>query len=141
MRTKAPALIAATLLVAGCTAVGSRYCLEPCCDEKAADGKFSDGAATIDIAASPADELVVLEANNDAPARRGEAPRPTQGSLRARNQKGEELGELPLRHTDVQGEVTGFLSATKVTQTFENHSKEPIEAVYVFPLPETAAVN
>ena len=48
---------------------------------------------------------------------------------------------LPLRHTDVKAVVTGYISAVDVTQQFENPYDEKIEAVYLFPLPEKAAVN
>jgi Ca-activated chloride channel family protein len=48
---------------------------------------------------------------------------------------------LPLRHTDVHAVVTGYISAVEVTQQFENPYDEKIEAVYLFPLPEKAAVN
>ena len=49
--------------------------------------------------------------------------------------------ECPLKHTDVQAEVTGFIAHVKVTQTFRNPTQEKIEAVYVFPLPHEAAVD
>jgi Ca-activated chloride channel family protein len=48
---------------------------------------------------------------------------------------------MPLRHTDVKAEVSGFIARVRVTQTFENPSDQPIEAVYVFPLPHSAAVD
>jgi Ca-activated chloride channel family protein len=48
---------------------------------------------------------------------------------------------LPLKHTDVHAVVTGYISAVDVTQQFENPYDEKIEAVYMFPLPEKAAVN
>ncbi|MFL6209862.1 MAG: VIT and vWA domain-containing protein [Pyrinomonadaceae bacterium] len=47
----------------------------------------------------------------------------------------------PLKHTDVQAEVTGFLARVRVTQEFENPFKDKIEAVYTFPLPQAAAVD
>ena len=48
---------------------------------------------------------------------------------------------LPLRHTDVRAAITGYISTVDVTQQFENPYDEKIEAVYLFPLPEKAAVN
>ncbi len=70
----------------------------------------------------------------------------TQGSLQiavdpARPPAEGDLRELPLLHTDVRAEVTGFISRVTVTQTFHNPSPSPIEAVYVFPLPSNAAVG
>jgi Ca-activated chloride channel family protein len=41
----------------------------------------------------------------------------------------------------VQAEISGFLSRVKVTQEFENNFTEKIEAVYVFPLPQNAAID
>ncbi|PIU17867.1 MAG: hypothetical protein COT18_11805, partial [Elusimicrobia bacterium CG08_land_8_20_14_0_20_59_10] len=48
---------------------------------------------------------------------------------------------LPLKHTDVKAQISGFVAEVSVTQVFGNTSDGPIEAVYVFPLPENAAVN
>ncbi|HLF12030.1 MAG TPA: VIT and VWA domain-containing protein [Gammaproteobacteria bacterium] len=48
---------------------------------------------------------------------------------------------LPLKHTDVHAVVTGYVGTVDVTQQFENPYDEKIEAVYLFPLPEKAAVS
>ncbi len=48
---------------------------------------------------------------------------------------------LPLKHTEVKAEISGFTAEVSVTQVFANSADAPIEAVYVFPLPENAAVN
>ena len=48
---------------------------------------------------------------------------------------------LPLKHTDVRAVVTGYVGTVDVTQQFENPYDEKIEAVYLFPLPEKAAVS
>ena len=65
----------------------------------------------------------------------------TQGGLEAVSAGGKALGACPLKHTNVQAEISGFLSRVKVTQEFENNFSEKIEAVYVFPLPQSAAVD
>ena len=65
----------------------------------------------------------------------------TQGGLEAVNIEGKSLGACPLKNTDVKAEISGFLSRVKVTQEFENNFSEKIEAVYVFPLPNNAAVD
>ncbi|GAB4295417.1 MAG: hypothetical protein Kow0090_10340 [Myxococcota bacterium] len=49
--------------------------------------------------------------------------------------------ELPLKHTSVSAEIAGFVSSVTVTQHFQNPHDEPIEAVYVFPLPQNGAVD
>ncbi|HBB30654.1 MAG TPA: trypsin [Cyanobacteria bacterium UBA8803] len=48
---------------------------------------------------------------------------------------------FPLKHTEVQAKITGNMSRVEVTQTFENAFTTPLEAVYVFPLPDEAAVD
>ncbi len=48
---------------------------------------------------------------------------------------------LPLEHTRVKANLTGFVAEVEVTQTYTNPHAAPIEAVYVFPLPENSAVN
>src|SRR5919202_2715544 len=55
--------------------------------------------------------------------------------------RGEQQLVLPLKHTEVQAKIAGNVSRVEVTQTFENHFTEPLEAVYVFPLPDEAAVD
>ena len=54
---------------------------------------------------------------------------------------GKQVGECPLKHTSVKAEVSGFLSRVTVTQDFENPFPHKIEAVYTFPLPQSAAVD
>lgn len=70
-----------------------------------------------------------------------QAQKVTQGELDALGAGGKSLGLCPLKHTDVKAEISGFLSRVKVTQEFENNYSEKIEAVYVFPLPNNAAVD
>src|SRR2546430_10381649 len=65
----------------------------------------------------------------------------TQGTLQAVDSSGNAKAVCPLKHTDVKVEISGFLSRVNVTQEFENPFKEKIEAVYVFPLPQNAAVD
>jgi len=48
---------------------------------------------------------------------------------------------IPLKHTDVQASISGYIATVKVLQQFHNPYDHKIEAVYVFPLPENAAVN
>ncbi|HMF54836.1 MAG TPA: VIT domain-containing protein, partial [Pyrinomonadaceae bacterium] len=65
----------------------------------------------------------------------------TEGALQAVDPQGHPRGACPLKHTDVKAEISGFLSRVTVTQEFENSFNEKIEAVYVFPLPQSAAVD
>ncbi|MGB3513629.1 MAG: VIT domain-containing protein, partial [Microcoleaceae cyanobacterium] len=48
---------------------------------------------------------------------------------------------FPLKHTEVKAKIAGNLSRVEVTQQFENPFTEPLEATYVFPLPDEAAVD
>jgi Ca-activated chloride channel family protein len=52
-----------------------------------------------------------------------------------------ERGHLPLVAMAVACDVTGLFVTTRVRQTFVNVLDEPIEATYVFPLPDRAAVS
>ena len=47
---------------------------------------------------------------------------------------------VPLIHTDVALDVRGLVASATVTQQYANSSTEPIEAIYIFPLPHDAAV-
>ncbi|HXV76491.1 MAG TPA: VIT domain-containing protein, partial [Candidatus Polarisedimenticolaceae bacterium] len=47
---------------------------------------------------------------------------------------------LPLADVDVELTVTGVMAHGKLTQRFDNPTGEVIEAVYVFPMPDRAAV-
>ncbi len=51
------------------------------------------------------------------------------------------LVPLPLAQTDVRLDVTGILVHATVTQLFANPTGKVIEAIYVFPLPDRAAVH
>jgi len=53
----------------------------------------------------------------------------------------ERLIPLPLVETRVRGSVSGFVARVKVTQVYVNPYDAVIEATYVFPLPERAAVT
>lgn len=50
-------------------------------------------------------------------------------------------GRLPLAALDVEARVTGLDVATEIRQTFVNHTGAAIEATYIFPLPDRAAVH
>ena len=47
----------------------------------------------------------------------------------------------PTLETRVRIEVTGMVARTRVEQRFENPTEYWVEAIYVFPLPEDAAVD
>ena len=47
----------------------------------------------------------------------------------------------PLESMDVRGRIDGLLSRVTVRQVFVNAFDEPLEATYIFPLPDRAAVT
>jgi len=51
------------------------------------------------------------------------------------------LPPVPLKHTAVRTNIIGPLCDVEVTQQFHNTHTRPVEALYVFPLPEDAAVT
>lgn len=67
-------------------------------------------------------------------------PRVGEGCLLYRSPLSGRYETVPLQHTDVALDVRGLAVAATVTQQYVNNTNEPIEAVYVFPLPHDAAV-
>lgn len=63
-----------------------------------------------------------------------------EGSLLYRSPISGRFESIPLVHTDVTLDVRGLAAAATVTQQYVNSGTEPIEAVYVFPLPHDSAV-
>ncbi|MEJ2704948.1 MAG: VIT domain-containing protein, partial [Sedimentisphaerales bacterium] len=89
-----------------------------------------------------ADEIwVIAKPETQAvPAPAGEES-PGCGAMLAKLSKEDKKIPLPLKHTDVKGQISGYIATVDVTQEFHNPYDEKIEAVYVFPLPQNAAVN
>jgi Ca-activated chloride channel homolog len=52
-----------------------------------------------------------------------------------------ERGNLPLDRIDVRAQITGLTSRIELTQDFVNAFDVPLEATYVFPLPDRGAVT
>jgi Ca-activated chloride channel homolog len=67
--------------------------------------------------------------------------RPRSGCLMAKLPDVEKEVPVPLKHTSVTGNIDGYIASVDVTQQFQNPYSSKIEAIYVFPLPENAAVN
>lgn len=63
----------------------------------------------------------------------------TSGALRVA--QGDAVYELPLMHTTVDAWISGLVAEVDVTQTYSNPFDTPIEATYLFPLPDQAAVH
>ncbi|HEV7516853.1 MAG TPA: VIT domain-containing protein, partial [Thermoanaerobaculia bacterium] len=72
----------------------------------------------------------------------GPAPAQTEGGLLLGTaEPGSLRRPAPVLASDVHVEVAGVLARTRLTQIFRNPSDQPLEAVYVFPLPLGAAVD
>jgi Ca-activated chloride channel family protein len=104
----------------------------------------------MEVSLVPGQELLVIERTR--PANRDDRytrPRnddyPGSGTLMTRWQPAADQPErevpVPLEHTDVHASISGPISSVNVTQQFHNPYSSKIEAVYVFPLPDDAAVN
>lgn len=63
-------------------------------------------------------------------------PLVTQGTLRTSTGR-----VLPLEHTAVRARIRGPVAEVELHQVFRNDTGEPIEAVYLFPLPHEASVH
>lgn len=74
------------------------------------------------------------------PTATGLNPHKPLGGLYVESSSGEKL-VFPLKHTEVLAKIAGNLSRVEVTQSFENPFTKPLEAIYVFPLPDVAAVD
>ena len=94
----------------------------------------------------PDEELWIIVARRPVEVEQSptEPEHPGSGALVAtRPSAGDDKQEipLPLKHTEVHAAITGYVGTVDVTQQFENPFDEKIEAVYMFPLPEKAAVS
>jgi Ca-activated chloride channel family protein len=67
--------------------------------------------------------------------------KPGCGELIIQDHNGQQNIPVPLDHTDVTAQIQGYVASVHVTQRYRNPFSEKIEAVYVFPLPQDAAVN
>lgn len=83
---------------------------------------------------------VVLVSGPEAAAAEGPTPNEMQsGSLLFRMANG--YTSATLLNTDVEMDISGLVARVKVRQKFRNTSPDWVEGVYVFPLPDKAAVD
>lgn len=70
-------------------------------------------------------------------------PLPGEGRLLATHTENGKQTLIPvsLKHTDVSASIIGYVASVDVKQQYQNPFDQKIEAVYVFPLPQNAAVN
>ena len=86
-----------------------------------------------------AEELLFIE--RAGTTRQGADTAPRSGALLATLQNADKQIPVPLQHTDVKARIDAYIATVSVTQQFHNPYDSKIEAVYVFPLPQNAAVN
>lgn len=147
MKTLRLTLSTLALAAVGLAAALWSGCRAPACISPAA-GNLSAGKAPgclFDVDDSrrglgvnrPADEVWIVERPQARPDKPGVFPRP---DLLATGKAGE-LVPIPLQHSSYEARVAGILAETHVRQTYANPFAAKIEATYVFPLPEDAAVT
>jgi len=66
---------------------------------------------------------------------------PEAGRLDALDDGGNVIGPCPLKHTDVDVDISGHFSRVTLVQQYHNPYEHKIEAVYTFPLSHRAAVD
>jgi Ca-activated chloride channel family protein len=76
-----------------------------------------------------------------APAAEWRPQDATQGSLWLRDEQNPRYQPAPALDTHVEMDITGMLARVQVRQTFHNPGNRWAEGIYVFPLPEQAAVD
>lgn len=89
----------------------------------------------------PGEELWIIAKAAAPKAPAADSETPGSGALMAQLPNEPRQVPVPLKHTSVQASVDGYISTVEVVQQFHNPYDSKIEAVYVFPLPEDAAVN
>ena len=104
-------------------------------------GTGAGGPLPPDLRTVTEDEIWVIAKAEVAVRVRRDDETPGCGAMVCRPPGEEKEVPLPLKHTDVKGQVSGYIATVEVTQQFHNPYGDKIEAVYVFPLPQNAAVN
>lgn len=133
------ALCASLALFAGCAQhpyPGETASQRPADSYETRESARRAHAGTFDRTEAP-DEWVFVERDGLVRNERGEL---AGGQLCAR--RGDDVVvPVPLEHTSVRGDVTLQVASVDVVQHYQNVYDEKIEAVYVFPLPQDAAVT
>ena len=78
-----------------------------------------------------------ITAMTDAESARVAAPAEGAGLGALRTER----GNLPLDRIDIRADITGLTARVELTQDFVNTFDVPLEATYIFPLPDRAAVT
>jgi len=116
----------------------SYYPASPSVAEARAHGGGDDLGVT-PIAA--ADELWIVARDDAYGTTEMAADEPESPALRAVLPDEDEEVPLPLKHTAVRARIHAYVASVQVEQQYHNPYSEKIEVVYVFPLPQDAAVS
>ena len=65
----------------------------------------------------------------------------SEGSLLLKTGKPGMYQQVPILHSDVDMRISGMIVRARIKQSFRNPGQEWVEGIYVFPLPEQAAVD
>lgn len=105
--------------------------------------ELSSGTPEGQYLPSSTDELWVIarSVSNSGPPANEASDQPGSGAMVVESEGAGKIVPLPLRHTDVKAQVSAYIATVEVRQTFTNPFSGKIEAKYVFPLPQDAAVN
>ena len=101
--------------------------------------EVQESIRTIEL--QPGEELWVIAKADSTQISQNKADSPGCGALMAQLPGKTQQVPVPLKHTAVVGNIDGYIASVDVTQQFHNPYDSKIEAVYVFPLPQNAAVN
>ena len=103
-------------------------------------GISKEAKRTMQFDLQPGEELWVI-ARSAEPGDVRPDDVPGSGSLIATLPEQTQTIPIPLKHTAVEGNIDGYVATVDVKQEFHNPYDSKIEASYVFPLPQNAAVN
>jgi len=106
-----------------------------------AQNRFMVDAVEVDLSRVTADEIWVIAKAKVAAPSPADDESPGCGAMMATPPGEDKEIALPLKHTNVKGQISGYIATVEVTQQFQNPYDDKIEAVYVFPLPQNAAIN
>jgi Ca-activated chloride channel family protein len=109
---------------------------------RTADGRVGDGSDELGITSIAADELWIVARDDDYGTTEMAADDvPASPALSAVLPNEEQEIPLPLKHTAVSARIHAYIAAVRVEQQYHNPYDQKIEVVYVFPLPQDAAVS
>ena len=103
--------------------------------------RVDDSEAPIGARPVMEEELWVIARRTIAAPPDGGGEYPGTGAMVVDVPDAEEHVPLPLKHTHVDAGIAGYIATVSVTQQFHNPFDSKIEASYVFPLPQNAAIN